>query len=142
MLDPYCLLEKKCILCGKEMGPREEPIVDGAQDISYLCYDCYKPGYVKFFKHPEPHNIYPPVSAAEFLKETLFPRQENEPKQEIIHIVCKECGVSLRVVTVEPTGKRIGDYYLRTWINKTGSVHISGWDGDYEVCEKCWRAML
>ena len=39
-VDPYCLIEKNCITCGKEIGDITEPITDGACDIVYTCLEC------------------------------------------------------------------------------------------------------
>jgi hypothetical protein len=60
-VGPYCLLEKKCNDCGKEIGNIIEPITDGSQDIVYLCFACAKKskGYINILEHPTENNIAP-----------------------------------------------------------------------------------
>ena len=72
-VGPYCLLEANCSKCGKEMHDRSEPITDGAQDITYLCHDCYKTGYVNFIPTKTPLNV-TSFSWEEFSK----PREEKK----------------------------------------------------------------
>jgi hypothetical protein len=60
-IGPYCLLEANCSKCGKEMHDRSEPITDGAQDITYVCEECFKNmnGYVQILVHPTKSRIAP-----------------------------------------------------------------------------------